>query len=474
MIEQVWPLEVSQCENGETDLLVLSTDGGPPEQRKILTWLPCGAGLRPGDPSIVRRTLPDDAVIVDVAAVPGRSGAQLVLVGASGIRLESLIGDEPARDLEIPGGLPLAPRPWQIGRVEIVADWNATGRPSALVPSLRGGWLVDLESGEARELEMPIYASYMTHMPFLPATVWKWMIQEVSWPTLARADDNGDGRLDLFALSRWAIWIYHAGPDGLPNEPSRRLDFVPFDEDMERRHQATVNNYFARDIDGDARADLLLSTIGGGMMDGRSSTRIHVNSGAGVSLDAKPAALRETEGGFSGFLFADIDGDGGEEILEMTMEFGIVQIVRILVTRRAETRMRVLALDPESPDGTRSLFETDFSFRLDFSESTISGMIPSLGDWNGDGVLDLYIARNDEEIGFRLGSKAKDEPLFGKLKGTQRVPLPNGQGRVADLNGDGLDEIVAFSDADTETPLVVMQNLGRLPGTRPELRSTEP
>ena len=114
---------------------------------------------------------------------------------------------------------------------------------------------------------------------------WKWIIQEVTWPSISRADDNGDGRLDLFALSRWGIWIYHSGPDGLPSTPSRKLALVPFDPETERRHEATVNNYFARDLDGDTRADLLLNTIVGGLMDGRSRTQIQLNRGTGVSLD---------------------------------------------------------------------------------------------------------------------------------------------------------------------------------------------
>jgi hypothetical protein len=296
----------------------------------------------------------------------------------------------------------------------------------------------------------------------------------VSWPTLERGDDNGDGRADLIALSRWAIWIYHAGPEGLPSEPSRKIELVPFTEEEELRNAAFLNNYFARDLDGDARADLLLSTIGGGLMDGHSRTRIFLNGGAGVSTDRPPDAVRETDGGFSGFLFADLDGDGREEMIEVTMEFGIVQIIRILVTRRAETQMRVLVLDPDAPGGTRSVFEDDFPFRLDFGEATVTGMIPSLGDWNGDGVLDLYVARNDEEIGFRMGSKQPGEPVFGSLVETQGVPLPSGQGRVGDLDGDGLDDIVAFNDDDPEMPLIVLHNRGRLPGTRAGLRAPAP
>ncbi len=470
LVRQVWPLEVGPCANGEGDLLVLSTDGGPPKSRKLATWMPCGASLDPGSPAIVERVLSEDTIIVDVARVPGRHGPQLLSVSADGIHIESLTGDEPPRDLPIPGGLPLPARPWEIGRLELVADWNDDGRPRALVPSARGARLVDLVSGASREIAMPIYASYETYMPHLPATVRKWMVQEVTWPTIARGDDNGDGRIDLFALSRWAIWIYHAGPDGLPAEPSRRLAFVPFYPETERRHEATVNNYFARDIDGDTRADLVLSTIGGGLMDGRSHTQIFMNTGTGVSIGKRPDAVRETEGGFSGFDFVDIDGNGSEEIIETTMEFGIVQMIRVLVTRSAQTRLRVLVLDPESPDGTRTVFEDDFSFRLDFGDGRISGLVPSLGDWNGDGIQDLFISRGDDEIGFRLGSVTAGKPLFGRAIGRQNVPLPSGESRIADLDGDGLDEIVAFNDTDPEQPLLVLQNRGRLPGTRPELK----
>jgi hypothetical protein len=471
VIHQAWTLDVSECDAGASDLLILSTVGAPPSMQKRLTWMPCGSALEPGDPRIVERRLPDSAVIVDVANLPGRTGPQLLIVSATGILVEALKGSQPPVNYSIGGGLPLPMRPWEIGRIEIVDDWNDNGRVTALVPGLSGGWLVDFATGASREIKMPIYASYRTHMPFLPATVWKWMVQEVNWPALARADDNGDGRLDLFAMSRWSIWIYHAGPEGLPNEPSRRLDFVPFDADTERRHQATATNYFARDLDGDTRADLLLSTIGGGIMDGQSNTQVHLNSGSGVSIKDKPDAHRETKGGFSGFIFADIDGDGREEIIETSMKFGILQIIRLLTTRSAKTSLRVLTLDPDSPDGTRTIFEDEFSFGLNFSDASITGLVPSLGDWNGDGVQDLYVARGDDEIRFRMGSREPGESVFGRATGRQSVPLASGESRIADLDGDGLDDIVAYTTNDPDKPLIVLHNQGLLPGTRPALRS---
>ena len=142
LIHQVWTMRVSACEHAASDLLVLSTVGGPPTQQKRMTWMPCGAALTPGDLSIVERALPDETVVVDIARMPGRSGPQLFLVSASGIRIESLDGTDPSREIEIPGGLPRPYRPWEISRIPLVDAWTDLGPPVALVPALRGAWLV--------------------------------------------------------------------------------------------------------------------------------------------------------------------------------------------------------------------------------------------------------------------------------------------------------------------------------------------
>ena len=43
-------------------------------------------------------------------------------------------------------------------------------------------------------------------------------------------------------------------------------------------------------------------------------------------------------------------------------------------------------------------------------------------------------------------------------------------GAVADLDGDGLDDLVAYTTSEPGMPLVVLENLGRLPGTPARMR----
>ena len=157
--------------------------------------------------------------------------------------------------------------------------------------------------------------------------------------------------------------------------------------------------------------------------------------------------------------------------MHVSHRLGVLQLARVLVSQRAEITVRILALDAASPSGVRVLFEDGLSLPLDFANGRFSGYLPGFGDWNGDGRSDLFVPHGDRTIGLRLGRAKDGEVGFGPVVARQIVPLATATTRTSDLDADGLDELVFFTPDEDGSPLVVLENRGRLPGSPARLRS---
>jgi hypothetical protein len=464
---QVWGVALSSgCPAKALDLLVISIEGVPPHERRRVTIFPCDPSGRAAPAEAVTIDVEPDVVALDVYETDGEPGGELLFLTRSGIRITSPWGEKPLRELSVPGGLPLPPRARRLSRMPVAGDWDATGKPMALLPSINGGELVDLESGENRRIELPVIAQYQTWDPDLPGRVRKLMVSEFHWPVLVQGDDDGDGHRDLFALSRWEISIFRNTGQGLPSKASRRIELQPFSAEEEMRFEATDITYFASDLDGDGLTDLMLHRISGGVMAGQSITDIHLNKGQGAQAPARPDAQLKVSKGFSGVEPMDLDGDGRDEIIQTSFQFGILQIVRTLLTGKTEVQVRILNADREEPGKFNTSWEQDMTFHINFDEGRVDGLFPEFkGDWNGDGLRDLLYPDGDERMGIRLGEPAATGPGFGERVASQPIPLSAGQTRVADLNGDGLQDLVAYDPRNLEGIVWAYYNRGVLPGT---------
>ena len=483
---QVWPVRIAgNCEGNYSDLLVLSVSGGPPDEIRQATLFACEPGGTIGTATPITVDIPPDLVALDVCDVDGRPGGELVWLSHEGLTIVRPFDlDHPGapptertapRFIPVPGGLPLPPRQRLISRMPIVGDWDNDGRAKALVPTTSGGLIVDLLSGEQRPITMPIVAQYDTWDPDLPARVRKLLIAMYHWPVLMRGDDNGDGRLDLFALTRWEVAIYHETGEGLPSEPSRRITLRPFDAETELRFESTEITYFATDVNGDGLTDLMLHRISGGFGNGLSETDFFINrrsgmGGAGVEGTGKPDYRFRLEKGFSAIEPVDLDGDGHAELIESSIEFGVMQMVRVLLTRKVEIKVRVLTSDPSQQGKLVESWAEDMSFKLNFGEGRVDGLMPNIdGDWNGDGRKDALYQHDSNSLGIRLGKPTDKGPGFGSKVAEQPSQIEAGFLRIADLDGDGLDDFVAYDPRDAQGRVYVFTNQGILPGTSPQM-----
>ncbi|MCG8591988.1 MAG: VCBS repeat-containing protein [Proteobacteria bacterium] len=451
-------------------LLVLAVTGLPPRESRQLSIFGCGAGR--ADPV---STLDVDPAVValDVHDVDGDGHDELVQLTADGLRIRSLHGGDGERALPVPGGLPLPPRSRQLTRVSFVDDWESTGAPAALVPAADGGRLVPFDGRPPRPLPLPLVTNYL-FADRKPPVDRELLKAELEWPTLARAHDDGDGRIDLFALARFDAWVYRADGPGLPAAPTRRMTHQPFPLAHEIRHEATDVDLYADDLDGDGLAELIVHRTMGTLSSSETITDVYANDGSGPSLAQPPAASLRSEGGIAGLEILDLDGDGRRELVEMSLRFSVVQMIRILVTQRAEVGLRVLAFRPQAEergdeDPLVTAWRDDVVLRIDFGEGRIAGLFPDVsGDWNGDGRRDLLQPLGARQVGIRLGTGGPDGPGFESS--ATRQPLPtSGDILVRDLDADGLDDLVVYDPRDERGRVFVLTNRGRLPGTRPSL-----
>jgi len=485
-VVQIWGAQFgAPCPSGGRNVFVLSVIGTAPREQRRATAFPCAETW--ADTGLVAPlwsvTVPNHVIGVDTAETSAEwPGEEMLWVSASGLQLRSGDGTDAARVVPGSAGLPLPDRTRSISRLRVAGDWNNEGSTSVLLPTSNGVRWIRLADGAQRELALPIEADYRTASNAPPAGSPELARVTLNWPALRRADDDGDGTLDLFALWRFGAWVFRIsgeglpahGPDGIRVEPTHRTEFQPFDDEQEIRHESSSVEFFVNDMNRDGLADLVVDRTIGSMLNSSASTDVYLNDGSGVRLDDSPAASLETDGAIQGIEVVDLDGDGSSELFQTLLNFNAVQMLRFVVTGHTRVEFAVLALDSESETGFRESWSDDVSLEINWETGRITGLFPDLrGDWNSDGRPDLIYPSGENEIAFRIGTPTDDGPGFSGQVATQRFPLAAGTIWPEDLDGDGLTDMVAFDERDPAGEVFVLINRGEIEGTAVEPASRD-
>lgn len=449
-------------------LVVASVEGSAPDERRHVSVFTFAAGAAPQLAG--RLSVPARVVAFDVADIVPGGAPELVLLAADSIEVRDVASGALLERREITPALPLPPRTRGLARRPLLGPAQEDGRASVIAPALGGLAQIPLGDAPIRRLDFPLLTDYLVgdeDAGVRPGT----LEARITWPEIAGGDDDGDGRADLLALSRYEIAVYRSGEGGLATRPSRRVALRPFDAKEELRHLATSASLFARDLDGDGLVDLVLHRTFGTLLRSDAITSFWRNGGDGADPNAAPDARIEAKGGFGSVFLEDLDGDGRSEALQIFVPFSVVQLVRTLLTSTVHAELRAYRLEGPGITGATRTFSTTLSVPVDSEQSRVSGILPTVrGDWNGDGLRDLLHGESLERLAIRLGERAERGPRFGGVAARQEVASAD-RAVPADLDGDGLDDLVLFDTLGEGSGVQVLRNLGTLPGGAPQLRS---
>jgi hypothetical protein len=385
------------------DLIVISRTGTFPQEARWVSvfWQQEGGRFNP-HPDLVWPMDPEAAVI-DVGDLgPQSAGKSIIYLTGSEVRAYHLAGmaqPTPTTLLKIPT-LTVFPEPADLPRLPLLRDWKGTGQPWLGIPQFGQMMFYPITQaglqgpGEAVKLVQPtlLFGAESEHR-----LIRDYALQMIyRLPQLFIRDFNGDDRADLLATWQDHLAVYVQDLAGhFPLDPTQTFHFNLRTE-HERAQRLVYISPLVEDVDGDGRADLVLTKMSGRLTDRRLITSVYLNR-AGI-LPAQPDVHVDHDGFATTLLAKDVNGDGKRDLLFPLVKIGVRNLIRNLLTDRADVSLQVhfyrdRGLYNSAPDWMRS-----FSYQIDLSDGVVlQGVWPNVeGDFDADGKADLLVAGNNE------------------------------------------------------------------------------
>jgi hypothetical protein len=202
---------------------------------------------------------------------------------------------------------------------------------------------------------------------------------------------------------------------------------IAFDAKQDYSSGVTPNSVSIGDIDGDAKADMVVTNSGSNTISifRNTSTVGTINWATKVDLATNPTPRFVSIG--------DIDGDGKLDLV---------------ITNEGSNNVSVYR-------NTSSVGTIGFDSKVDFTTGTAPVAV-AIGDINGDGKPDLTVANYSSNT----ISILQNTSVMGGISFTAKVDFPTGVAPVSiaigDIDGDSKSDIAVISEGEGTTPRIIL------------------
>ncbi len=435
------------------------------DRRELRVFLAAGAGYR----ALAAMELGSSVLSLEIGP-PGLPIVALTDDGISALRLAGE-GAAPVPVLE-----------------PVLQDRSVLARSGTFVPDLGLGH--DLDGDGGRDLLFPtadgagIYLGRDGGLAAEPASRLVWPAGEEAsrrsrhYPLPEVRDVDGDGLVDLLLREESGWERFHvlrnlgggrfAAALALGEEEEEERDE---DEDVDRQEDPV---YFG-DLDGDGVAEYVMLEE---LLDDDAGMRQEIRQAkqppfryrlyrsgpelarlgepyrtfeaTGYSFDTGDDSDIRLPGGFQ-----DLDGDGRSDLVTLTLDFSLMQAVKILTTHRISIGLDFHVWCQDSKGRFRAVRGLDLSgkFRLDLDDLRIGQMSQFAGDFDADGKADFVQMGRGRDVTIHRGRDGCAYPPEPDLKiRLKEEPRDLQLVRVDDFDGDALTDLVVIQPQKITEP----------------------
>ncbi|MBU2871723.1 VCBS repeat-containing protein [Colwellia sp. E2M01] len=282
------------------------------------------------------------------------------------------------------------------------------------------------------------------------------------------ADANFDNKKDIFILEAGEIAVYLQVENSQFTKRKIRISindsisgldwWKKRDESGEQPDQSNLEYRKIeelRDVNADGMIDMVVRyTKASGVLDRVNDYEIYLGKNNKGSLVYAPKAdsVIHEDGTLTGFEFIDINNDGKLEVLLAGFDIGLSQIISALVTGAIDQDVYLFKMDDTDKFPSKAIIKKEVELTFSLSSGKSGNGVVRLADLNGDGLKDLVLSDDDEELKIYLAKlPGKDKKLFARHSVSYDIQLPkNGKLVIVDdINSDGQDDLlVNFSRLD--------------------------
>lgn len=451
--------------NGDrrADLMVATLEGIPPaETREISVYYQQADNTFPNTANH-RIPIPRWSAVYDVADLNDTPGEELLLLRPDGVTILSLADDAATSwDLPIDGPSTVAASDDERGfdRYRMVyRDFDE--EPWILVPQIGALSALTADGTLVASIDVGRRANYFVARESSLLSVESDIQLFLDVPKLTVGDVDGNGLADIVATTRHEIRVFLREDDGgfkrqasysMPIELVSRLDHT-------RGSGSVVTT--VKDVDGDARLDLMITHVEGTFSDTVSTTTFYNNRDNRWNV-AEPDDTFVSKGSLSSDLLIDVDSDDTLELLRIQLKFSVFEMVELLLTRKVDVQVMIHRLQDDGRYDPEPWSSRKISTAISFDTFRPKGFMPAGDiDLNADGLMDFVMSAGGKGIEVYLGGS---KGPFDKRTAVQKLPTA-GVIRFSDFDDDGLTDFVLYNPQSFDDPVRIGRNKGQLPGS---------